>query len=85
MQGADMGMLEGGDGLASRTKRCRRSGRGSLQDFDGDRAIEAGIARLVDGAHAPLTEHGDDLVVADVGVPAANLIGGRHRLNRAML
>ncbi len=32
------------------------------QDFDGDRAVEAGIAGFVDLAHAASAEGGDDLI-----------------------
>ena len=55
--------------------------RGGLSDddFDGDGAIEAGVARLVDFPHAAFAELGDDLVrtqaLADHGLLGVS-VGG---------
>ena len=51
--------------FASRSKRARRSGSPrdvGGQDLDGDRAIEAGVAGLVDLAHAAGADRGLDFV-----------------------
>ncbi len=44
------------------------------EDFDGDRAVEAGIAGFVHLAHAPSPEGGDDLIRTK-----PNAGGERHR------
>ena len=48
------------------------------QDLDGDRAIEAGVARLVDFSHSSSADRGEDFVGAE------SVAGGeRHIRDRA--
>ena len=65
MEGADVGMVQAGDRLGFALEsllqlRVRRDMLG--EDFDGDRAVQAGVAGLVHLAHAASPEGGDDRI-----------------------
>ncbi len=52
--------------LASCRKRCLAvSGQIRWQELDGDVAIQPGVMRQVDDAHAPAPELGDDRIRAE--------------------
>ena len=54
---------------AVRSNRCFRSGSDAMlgEHLDGDRAVQAGVARLVHFAHAPSPNGREDLVVPEAG------------------
>ncbi len=55
---------------ASRSKRSRRSGVGGevrVEDFQGDLALQTGIAGAIDFAHAAGAEERSDFVGAEAG------------------
>jgi hypothetical protein len=76
VDGDDVGVVEGGDGAgfaleaAAEVGRCPRRTRSRVltKDFDGDVAVEAGVAGAVDLAHTADSERGLDLVGAEFGV-----------------
>src|SRR5438105_4809288 len=70
VQRADVGMVE----LRDRARLAVEAGlhvgsggEGGVEDFDGDDAVEAGIARSVDLAHAAGADAVEDLVRAEPG------------------
>ena len=50
--------LEAGDSIRVRRKRIG-------EDFESDVALEAGVPRAIDLAHAPFAEHGYDFICAE--------------------
>ena len=78
MQGADVGMVEAGNGAGFAHETFAIFGfPGKMigEDFDGDGAVKAGVAGAVDFAHAAGAEGGGDLVGTEFGSG-----GQRHRL-----
>ena len=68
VDGADVGMIEGGGGagLAAETlEGLGIAGDFIGQEFEGDEALQAGVFRFVDDAHAATAELFDDAVVRD--------------------
>jgi hypothetical protein len=64
----DVGMIERGDvlGLAGKPGAALRVGSFAFeQDFQRDVAIELGVARAIDLAHAAFADFGDNLVLRD--------------------
>jgi hypothetical protein len=62
---ADVGVLEGGDGAGLPLEACpadRVRGEVRGEDLEGDGAAEAGVAGLLNLAHAPGPEKAEDLV-----------------------
>ncbi len=59
VEGADVRVIEAGDGLCFALEALCES---DIADFDGDDAFEPGVAGFVDFAHASCSEQGDDLV-----------------------
>ena len=76
VNGDDVGVVEGGDGAGFALEAAAEVGGGAertrcgvlAKDFDGDVAIEAGVAGAVDLAHAADSERGLDLVGAEFGI-----------------
>jgi hypothetical protein len=72
----DVGMVEGGEHLRFSAEPCDAitiKREGLRQDLQRDIAIELGVARAIDLAHAPFAEQGHDFVRAD-----ASAWGERH-------
>ena len=70
VDGGDVGVVERGQDLGFAVKRAMRSGSSAKergQDLNGDVAVEFGIGRAIDGAHAAFAELGSDFVVRDLG------------------
>ncbi len=68
MHGENVGMIESSDGTgflleAAQTVSVRRKGRG--KNFDGDDAIEAGVAGAIDLAHTAGAERCKDFIRAE--------------------
>ena len=67
---ADVGMIQGRDGAGFAFEACVRFGFfGEMfgENLDGDGAVEAGVARAVDFAHAACAEAGLNFVGAELG------------------
>jgi len=90
VDGADVGMIEGGSGLGFALK----TGKGALVSDDGegkklerDEAMEASVLRFVDDAHAASADFFDDAVVGDgladericAGHVCLDMLGGAKR------
>ena len=83
MNGADVGMIQGGRGPSLALESAQRLPVASQivrQELEGDEAMEPGVLRLVDHAHAAAAELLDDAVVgeglADQGVSALGRVVG---------
>ena len=76
VDGDDVGVIERGDGAGFALEAAAEIGGCAVfaQNFDGDIAVEAGVAGAVDLAHAADPERGLDLVGAESGVRSE-----RHR------
>ena len=66
----DVGMIERGDGAGFAFEAAAKISGSTVfaQDFDGDIAVEAGVAGAIDFAHAADAERGLDLVGAELRV-----------------
>ena len=65
VNGADVWVVQGGDGsrfLLEALPRLRVGRERAREHLDGNRAIEARVARAIDLAHAAGPDWGDDLV-----------------------
>ena len=70
MEGADVRMVQAGDGLGFPLEPLAEIGVGGhmrREDLDGDRAIQAGVGGLADFAHPAYTKGRLDLVRSDRG------------------
>ena len=68
MEGADVGMVEAGDGAGFAFEAgAEVFALGDVvgEDFDGDGAVEAGVFGFVDFAYAAGADGGDDFVRAE--------------------
>ena len=69
-EGANVRVVQAGDGLGLALEPLLEIGvRGDVpgEDFDGDGAVQTGVSRFVDFAHAARAEGGFDLVGAECG------------------
>ena len=63
VEGADVGMVEGGDGVGF---LLEAAGEADQRSLNGDVAVEARVASAPDFAHAPFADRREDFVVTEL-------------------
>jgi len=78
VHGKDVGMAECGDGLGLLLKTAKAlgvAGERGREDFDGDVAIEAGVAGSVDLTHASCSKRCEDFIGPSLAPEGRGIVG----------